>query len=298
MVQLVPFPANSTTPERREVDSCPPAMPRSEADRGDWIADGRRSWRIGPTRPFPAHIDANGEYIEWFDVAFELSPETVSTCRRVCTDENIIWRLAMIAIGSGNDELSRLIAARQKKRYQAAQKGIKTALDALNCCPEMERLTLTNTVAALEGALRAVNYKIAQRSAKGRKVAVNRRYVLHAVAAAFRLLRMPVTVTDDPEPSAFVRVAHQLFTDMGMSGGIAAVADAALKARILDVPRADQSFPYETGAGGIMLGIIGAPDVREHNMRAEYDVTARGGFRATCHYTSVFSVNKLAQNSP
>lgn len=298
MVQPVPLLPISGAPERREVDSCPPVMRRSGFDLDDWISDGRRSWRIGPSCPYPEHIEAEGEYIEWFDVAFELSPETVKICRQVCTDENIIWRLAMIAIGSGDDEMWRRIAARQKNAYVAAQKGIKAAMGALNSLPLMQRMTLSNTMASLEGALRAVDYHIAQRSTKGRKVAVNRRYLLHAIAAAFRVLRMPVTVTDDPEPSAFVRVAHQLFADMGMSGGIAAVADAALKARILDMPRAGQSFPYETGAGGVMLGTVGAPTVREYNAQAQYTVTKQGGFRVECHFTSVFSVNKLIENSP
>lgn len=230
-----------------------------------------------------------------FVASIKLSAKTVHMRREVfpanCS-ERAVANLACIALGCASDKVFRRYHNERVGRYRKARASVIRASQTLSTFMGIEAVTLRSTMAQLQLVAESLQAKIDQSTPKGRRPAINKRTALHAIAALFRRYGMPVTVNDNPA-SHFVRLSHCLLHDVGISGGVDSVADAALKAQVLHQYEADKSWSYESGGHGIMVGTTGLPPmVMGFNADASYAREPDGGFRLTLHYQCTSSGKK------
>lgn len=247
---------------------------------------------MGPLRTFRARDETEFCAAEWFDAAFELSAQTSRLCMQIDPTGQLRWRMAGIALGSADDAMATEMLRLRRKALVVAKRNVDGAISALLSLHPSNLYSLTNTIDRLLTVRQTLGVHTAKLSLPGRKISVNKRVALHALAHTFRTCGLSVTINDaEALASPFIQAGEALFHDLAMGGFTpATVAHHAIQAKVLEWgPNATVTFTYEMGAGGVLLGLGGVPSVADYNAAASYSETSTGGYRLEMHYTHVLA---------
>jgi hypothetical protein len=236
------------------------------------------------------HMNVFARRLSWFDIAFELSRETVELCERRGAN-SLIAPLARMgaAIGRPEQHVNMLERIREPRVHE--QEKIHTAISALAHLPPplVNEAEIDAAKALLQTRVsNFVAYEATQPTKKQAKL-VHRRYVLHAVANLMRRKGLEVKIAKDESPSLYIEVVTSFLSDLGIPGTTgahakqAAPGKASIRATLSGEKR---SWEYASGGGGQQLGLTTFPFFPGYNSFVVYPPSVGGGYRVEFHCDS------------
>ena len=236
---------------------------------------------------------------EWTEkITRVIHRDTVAAIREISNDGAFLERIAQIVVCAGSE--SERSAQNRKRRadYENARARLLRAAQDMQTIPGEHQFWVANTLETLVHALKHFPTETVFPIDKGRKPALHRRRVLHALAAMFRQENYPVTLSSSKtSEGAFLRLAELLFNrDMRMPGTFKAIRDAAIKARVMEGSSYDvrRALPPECGADGVDKWLYdgGLDQQKVFSYKFGYDESAQG---LVCTVTLSVPVNAIKE---